>query len=91
MDDRTSAVLACRFCSQKLRAPTNRGPLRITCPACRRAFDWAPAARYVTALPWLVLLAGLGLFGAYLYSVNSSKVSADLPLPSRKLIELPIA
>lgn len=29
-------------CRQKLRVPTSKGALRVTCPQCRRSFDYSP-------------------------------------------------
>lgn len=29
-------------CEKKLRIPTDRGRLRLTCPACRTTWEWVP-------------------------------------------------
>lgn len=35
-------VIACPSCSQKLRLPTDRGTLTVTCPKCSHHWEWAP-------------------------------------------------
>ena len=37
-----TTILACPGCQRRLRAPTDRGELVLTCPACRWRWDWAP-------------------------------------------------
>lgn len=36
-----STVISCRN-GHKLRVPTDRGTLHVTCPECRDTFDWSP-------------------------------------------------
>lgn len=38
----TSTIINCEQCNQKLRAPTNRGALSITCPSCSSNWMWMP-------------------------------------------------
>jgi serine/threonine protein kinase len=38
MDKKT--VVACPKCARRLYVPTMQGKLRVTCPACREAWDW---------------------------------------------------
>jgi hypothetical protein len=33
-------VAPCPICGQKLRIPTDRGDLNLTCPKCRRSWNW---------------------------------------------------
>jgi ABC-type thiamine transport system substrate-binding protein len=35
-------VIECEQCHTKLRVPTNRGSLKVTCPKCKNVFDWTP-------------------------------------------------
>lgn len=40
-----TAIIPCRGneCDRKLRVPTGRGRLKVTCPECRTTWEWAPA------------------------------------------------
>ena len=46
-----SIVEDCPGCGRRVRVPTLRGPLRLTCPACRVRWDWSPPARLTQAEP----------------------------------------
>ena len=35
-------ILPCPNCRRRLRVPTDRGELILTCPACRARWDWSP-------------------------------------------------
>jgi hypothetical protein len=37
-----SIIETCPGCARRLRVPTLRGPLALTCPSCRRSWDWSP-------------------------------------------------
>ena len=37
-----SIIETCPGCARRLRVPTLRGPLALTCPACRMSWDWSP-------------------------------------------------
>jgi len=38
-----STVIDCPACAQKMRVPTDRGRLAITCRNCRHRWEWSPA------------------------------------------------
>jgi len=40
LDEQQKTVVPCPQCSQKLRVPTNRGHLHLTCPKCDFNWDW---------------------------------------------------
>lgn len=40
--DSQKVVVPCPGCSQKLRVPTDRGELTLTCPVCKRSWSWSP-------------------------------------------------
>jgi hypothetical protein len=40
MTEMNHTVAPCPFCGQKLRIPTDRGDLKLTCPKCRRKWRW---------------------------------------------------
>lgn len=35
-------VVKCSQCQSRLRVPTDRGSIKVTCPKCKNVFDWAP-------------------------------------------------
>lgn len=35
-------VVECAECRIKLRVPTNKGSLKVTCPKCKNNFEWKP-------------------------------------------------
>jgi glutaredoxin len=35
-------LVACEECHTKLRVPTKKGTLQVTCPKCKHAFRWTP-------------------------------------------------
>jgi len=37
-----SIIETCPGCARRLRVPTLRGALALTCPSCRRSWDWSP-------------------------------------------------
>jgi hypothetical protein len=37
-----TTILPCPNCRRRLRVPTDRGELILTCPACRARWDWSP-------------------------------------------------
>jgi tetratricopeptide (TPR) repeat protein len=37
-------ITVCPNCAQKLRAPVNRGNLKLTCPKCRYVWLWSPTS-----------------------------------------------
>jgi hypothetical protein len=37
-----ATILPCPNCRQRLRVPTDRGDLALTCPSCRWRWDWSP-------------------------------------------------
>ncbi len=41
-------ILTCQDCGQKLRIPTDKGPLAITCPTCKKVFDYIPKVSKVS-------------------------------------------
>jgi hypothetical protein len=38
----STTILPCPNCRRRLRVPTDRGDLWLTCPACRSRWDWSP-------------------------------------------------
>lgn len=39
----TKTVTSCPSCTQKLRAPIDRGELMLTCPKCKHSWLWNPS------------------------------------------------
>ncbi len=35
-------VIECGQCRAKLRVPTDKGAIKVTCPQCKNSFDWKP-------------------------------------------------
>lgn len=44
-------IEGCPACGRRLRIPLLRGPLALTCPACRGRWDWAPPASLTDFVP----------------------------------------
>jgi phage FluMu protein Com len=40
MSEMNHTVIPCPFCGQKLRIPTDRAGLKLTCPKCRYKWNW---------------------------------------------------
>ena len=40
--DSGTTILPCPDCRQRLRVPTDRGELILTCLVCRARWDWSP-------------------------------------------------
>ncbi len=38
----SETIIACPNCRQQLRLPRHRGNLKVTCPRCKKLFDWPP-------------------------------------------------
>jgi hypothetical protein len=38
----STTILPCPNCRRRLRVPTDRGDLTLTCPTCRWRWDWSP-------------------------------------------------
>lgn len=49
MSSDKSVVIRCvkAACRKKLRVPTNKGELRLTCPRCHETWDWQPEGNVV--------------------------------------------
>lgn len=38
----TKVVVSCMHCKQKLRVPTDKGTITVTCPSCKNSFKYTP-------------------------------------------------
>lgn len=52
---------SCPKCSQKLRAPDNRGKLTLTCPKCKHSWQWTPMEAFNTYREYIAWFKGSGL------------------------------